>query len=216
MSTVQNIVDAVKYRINNTTFTGVSGVTAHIVPLINDILRAIDMWLLWEKSELAETPFSIPFAAGVSSADLPAGFQALTEPPWIEGATRRLLVLPGRETGLGLTDAGTPRYYELTGSSLVLYPPPEAAVTLKGNYFRFSAPMVDETSVVPHAGLFDQVIQEYLVKLYHLSNTTRDETGQAMAAFDEKETARFKSMVRQVLFRRNGMPKSTVQMRRWV
>jgi len=216
MSTVQEIVNAVKYRINNTTFTGVSGVADNVVPLINDILRAIDMQLLWEKSELAETPLELPFAAGASSAGLPPGFQALTEPPWIDGTTRFLFALPDRETALRLTAPGTPQYYELTGSSLVLHPPPEAAVTVRGNYFRFSTPMADETSVVPYSGLFDQVIQEYLVKLYHMSNTTRDETGQAMAAFDDKETARFKGLVRQVLFRRNGMPKSRVQMRRWV
>lgn len=205
MATVQTIVDAIKYRVNDTQFTGASGITSYVIPAINELLQVIDITLYQMKSDLARTALSVALEEDDASCSMPTEFIALSEKPWIDGETSTLNPIPDRKTALSLsTTSSTPMYYELIGSTLKLYPPTGEAGTLKGYYFAFSTAMSSASSTIPFGGIFDLLIKEYLVKMYQMANTARDEAGQMRVMLDPMFAERLKSEVTLIVRMRDG------------
>ena len=60
---------------------------------------------------------------------------------------------------------GTPRYFELKGTYLHIYPCDDEALVVYGDYFAKPTELTDTTDTVPFLELFDDVIEEYVVKI---------------------------------------------------
>jgi hypothetical protein len=216
-STVRSIAQDIAYRINDTNFTSDPGLTNNLLPLLNEMIHHIDMVIYWERVNLYRVSFTLPFTASQTSAIMPADFIGLSEQPWIQGHIHPLNVIPDRRTALlNQNENERPVYYELADSTIWLYPPPSIAVTLEGFYFRFTNKLTTAGATMPYGSIFDQVIKEYLVKIFHTSNTTRDETGKFIIAVDPAMTKEFQQQVKKLLVRRPGFATRTVRLRKWV
>ena len=128
---------------------------------------------LWEKrSELVRSTMEVdtdpePFSLG-------ANFMGLAEDPYAvsaAGQTIGLLPLaPGmRREFHGKT--GPPKYYRLQGTKLQLFPAPDLAYTLHGEYFVRPGAMT-LSSKTPWEGLFDSVIEDATVRIAVAGETT--------------------------------------------
>jgi len=65
---------------------------------------------------------------------------------------------------------GAPRYYELMGTRLYVYPRKNAAFTLHGEYFFKPTALTASGDTMPYSELFDDIIEEYLIKIEQIKN----------------------------------------------
>jgi hypothetical protein len=200
MSTVQDIYDDIRYRVI-TPPGRPFGMNNVVIPLINQMIRELDTMVYLEQSDLAKTALSESVSLGESEVELPDDFVGMVSEPWVDGNTYLLKYLPDRETALRYgTDEGTPVYYEVIGNTVYLYPATDAAITLKGFYFRYSDSVVDGTSTMPYRGIFDGTIREALVKCASMSNASP----QPIMGFDDNQRITFRMQAKRVMSRRVG------------
>ena len=160
---------------------------------MNNAIQKIDLALYTEKSDLVkyfmEPPLTFPAnmsspPARYAKQPLPAGFIGFHEEPWIEGHREPLRVVRDRAQTLRMTreyPVGHPRYYDILPVQMLhIYPTPNITVNVVGWYFKYSTFMQNQNSVFPYDGLFDKIVEDYLVKLYTESSTTRDKTGELL------------------------------------
>lgn len=69
---------------------------------------------------------------------------------------------------------GDPRYYELIGTRLYIYPVRSTEITLHGDYFYKPVELTDVTDTIPYSELFDDAIEEFLVKVVRSGKTGID------------------------------------------
>jgi hypothetical protein len=60
---------------------------------------------------------------------------------------------------------GTPKYFELKGTVLHIYPCDDEELIIYGDYFAKPTELDDTTDTMPYSELFDDVIEEYVVKI---------------------------------------------------
>jgi|GEM_PF-1746141 hypothetical protein len=193
MSTVQQIVNTIIYTVNDSTFTNNAGIQKFIVPWMNNAIQKIDLALYTEKSDLVkyfmEPPLTFPAnmsspPARYAKQPLPAGFIGFHEEPWIEGHREPLRVVRDRAQTLRMAreyPVGHPEYYDILPVNMLhIYPTPNVNVNVVGWYFKWTTPVVTANSTFPYGGLFDQIVQDYIVKFYTEASTTRDKAGELM------------------------------------
>ena len=179
MATAQDIFDRILPRM--TQEPPVQG----FLSAIGHVIKHIDTRLFTYGSELLRSVQSLEFAVGASSADLPSGLMGFkTQPRFLSGDTvTKLWPLP-EELRWRLDEDGDPKYYEVMGNTITLYPTPEVAGSIK-----FVA-MVKNTvttmaHTIPYGGLFDDMIAELALK--YSSSPIMATVDQAIAAFVARE-----------------------------
>ena len=165
MSTVADIIDGVKHRLPE---------RANIYPVINNAVRMINKRLRVHEVSMIRGSLSVSFSADSSSASLPSDYWGLIEKPYINGKTYALEPVPDQSTKLRYTSNSTPSYYEVVGTSLYLYPGTSSAITINGAYWTQPTTLTKPTDTMPYSELFDEVIQEALMKIYKTGRTSGD------------------------------------------
>lgn len=121
---------------------------------------------LWKRrSDLLKTAWTsanLDADTDVCSVSLPSGFLGFVEHPYISGYSDYLLPLPENSRQI-YTDKGHPVYYEITGTTLTLYPPPIIDVVLKGIYFASPTALTALSGTIPFGGLFDSVFRDAVI-----------------------------------------------------
>lgn len=137
------------------------------IPFMDAANLAMDLIykrLLLKKSDFLRESFSRSFLADVNSCILPTDFFGLAERPYFSGLTALLTPLPV-ETRQVFTTSGTPRYYELRGTSLVLYPTPSTPYTLLGEYWQRPVKFAAVSDIVPLNGLIDYILADAIIRI---------------------------------------------------
>lgn len=121
---------------------------------------------LWEKrSELVKATMEID--ADAEPFALPSNFLGLAEDPYavsVAGQTSQLTPLPtGMRQGYhGKT--GTPQHYRIFGKTMELFPAPNAAFVVWGEYFANPGTM-SLSSQIPWSGMFDTVLADAVIRI---------------------------------------------------
>lgn len=113
------------------------------------------------RSELIQTDYDLDFGADEPQAQMPDTFYAVASRPEIVG-TRTFLNKADRTKVLGLS-AGTPRFYDLRGKLMTVYPTPLEAVVVRVPSFvkpAFPEAMDDD---LPFDGWLDDVFADCCV-----------------------------------------------------
>jgi hypothetical protein len=120
-------------------------------------------------SDLLREEVSLAYEAGVNTADLPFGLIGTIELPFAVNSigdryAPELTPLPrGMRSILRGAPNGTPRHFEITGDSLVLFPAPAQPCTV---IFEASIPPEKPTMPsddIPFNGLFDYIFREVVL-----------------------------------------------------
>jgi len=159
-TTLQNTLDLALQRAASLKMTAK-------MPFMNAVNMALDIIykrLLIRKSDLVKASFSSSITANVNTCTLPTNFNGFFERPYFSGYTTLLDPLP-TESRAYLTTAGTPRYYEIKGTTLYLHPTPSIAFTLVGNYMVKPTALSALTDAVPFNGLIDWLFLDTVLKI---------------------------------------------------
>ena len=70
---------------------------------------------------------------------------------------------------------GTPKYFELKGTVLHIYPCDDEELIIYGDYFAKPTKLDDTTDSMPYNELFDDIIEEYIVKIVRSGFTGVDD-----------------------------------------
>jgi len=96
---------------------------------------------------------------------LPDDFMGFLSKPNIVGTNFQLPGMPNKETEMVLDQqsAGTPRYSALFGDRLKIWPGTSADIVIGGDYWIRPTKLTCLDDYLPFMGLFDDVIQDYLL-----------------------------------------------------
>ena len=96
---------------------------------------------------------------------LPANFLGFLSKPYIQGTTQMLTGPPNKETEIEYStgSAGLPCYQKLRGDRLKVIPGTSANIVIEGDYWVKPTKLTTLDDYVPFSGLFDDVIQDYIV-----------------------------------------------------
>ena len=160
MATLQTVLDKVLDRVSQT------GVVAgyNFMDSANAVLQIITRRLLIKKSDFLREDYSVTVTPTVPTFNLPTGFKGFAERPYISGTTQFLEPLPPEARAL-LTTAGTPRYYELRGTLVKVFPTPTAAsTTIVGLYYKEPTAFTVLTANMPFGDLANDLFVDAIVK----------------------------------------------------
>jgi len=118
---------------------------------------------------------SITITSDDSYGELPSDFWGLDGKPNIDGQYWLLEPVPDRITKLQHTTPGQPVYYEIKGQKLCVYPPTSTDITLKGSYWQKPTAITSLNDTLPFSELFDDAIQEILIKTLAIGSLTTAE-----------------------------------------
>lgn len=151
--TVQDLLFAVLPRLQE-----VAGVD--IFQAANAAVRSIGKRLAARRSDLVKAPLSLTFPAGASLA-LDAEVAGFSEDPYTVSGTTKTYISPLRPADRAdLDKEGTPKRYELIGSTLYLFPYPAAEITVKGMGYQLPARVTALDAVLPWPDLLDELLTE--------------------------------------------------------
>ena len=87
--------------------------------------------------------------------------------PNISGERYTLPRIPNREEELRwiVASAGTPQYHKLMGDKIYVFPSTSANIVIAGEYYKKIAALTTMDDYVPFSGLFDDVIQDYILAI---------------------------------------------------
>ena len=166
MSQVRDIIDAIKHRLPD---------RANIYPALNTAVRTISKRLKFHDSSMIKGELSITVTADSSSGTVPTDYWGMLERPYVSGEIRTLTPIPNQRTKLLYTDNTTPQWYEIIDRTINLYPGTSSEITLKGAYWKKETQLTKLTDTMPFSEMFDDAIQESLVRTYP--------TGESMGSF---------------------------------
>jgi hypothetical protein len=146
----------------------------------NMAIRTIAKRLYFHESDLVRGELSLPFLADAEYGDLPADFWGLMSKPWIVGSRGTLIPLPDVETRLTNSGSGVPRFFDVAGMRLLIFPSTASAIIVGGLYFQKPTPVEDMTDALPYNGLFDDALQEYILAALTTGNILSDTMYTAM------------------------------------
>lgn len=159
-TTLQDTLDLVLQRASNLKMVAK-------VPFMSAANMALDIIykrLLIRKSDLVKESFTISIVANTNSYALPDDFNGFAERPYFSGETILLNPLPPEER-MRLTTASTPRFYEIKGTTLYLFPTPSTTFTLMTEYVKKSTAFTSLADAVPFNGLIDWLFVEAILKI---------------------------------------------------
>ena len=149
--TVDDVLQSVLQRMAGT--KAAPGCT--IIDAIRGVQAIIVNLLLLKRSDLIEQPLEIPFEATDSAVTLPGGYASMSQRPAVVGGN---LLSPLNGPAYGdLLIAGEPRFYDVIGSSLSLFPPPAAELVVSMRAFVRPAVPALMGDDLPFQGAFDEV-----------------------------------------------------------
>ena len=149
--TVIDLMDIVTPRL-----TGPTACT--LFEALREVQAIIANRLLMQRSDMLREELSCSYLAGVSSAALDSDFLATSERPYVVGKTP--LNPLNRLDKSGLQTAGEPKYYDIVGKTLWIYPPPDANTTVKVPAFVRPNQLTALTDTLPFFGDLDSVFVE--------------------------------------------------------
>lgn len=133
---------------------------------IDALNAAVDLLfkrLVNRKSDLAKNPLSLELATNDSSKAMPADFRGFVERPYYGGTLLNPLKIEEEAAYNGI-DPGKPKFYQLKGQTLHIYPATDAAIIIKGDYW--AAPVtVVIGDALPYSGMFDLALQETVLQM---------------------------------------------------
>lgn len=115
------------------------------------LLRDSDLLLSATEAELA-------YAIDAQTANLPSDYKNLAERPYI--ADQQPLAPLDRRRKDDLQDSGDPRFYQVIGRTLWIYPPTDEAVTVRVPYYANQTAPTAMGDTLPFIGEFDRVFVE--------------------------------------------------------
>ena len=176
MTEARQLVDAVAHRLPG---------QHNIYPSIDTAVKHIAKRLFWHKSNMivSDTGLSLSMTTSDSTVALPSDFWALKGYPYPNGEKWHYDPLPDLGTRLVYSSDGVSKYYEILNATLRLTPPTSSAITVNGDYFVKPTEITQPTSEIPWNGLFDDAIQEFLIKWYAVGAGGKPEYSMTIASF---------------------------------
>jgi hypothetical protein len=163
MSQVKDIIDGIKHRLPDRT---------NIYPALNRAVSMVNKRLKYHDSSMIKGALSVTITADSASGSMPSDYWGLLGKPYISGETYFLEPIPNQETKLNFTDNTTPRWYEIIGTTIYLYPGTSTEATLIGPYWQKSTALTKSTDTMTFSELFDDAIQESLIHTYITGEST--------------------------------------------
>lgn len=119
-------------------------------------------------SKLLREEVELLFDSGESTATLPPNLIGTIEAPFCLRAVTGPLVMNLEPLPRGFRAyypnvTGPPDYYEILGSSLVLYPTPDRAYVVNFEASAYPVKPVVESDPLPYNGLFDYIFREVVI-----------------------------------------------------
>jgi len=159
MTEARQLVDAVAHRLPG---------QHNIYPSIDTAVKHVAKRLFWHKSNMivSDTGLDLDMTTSDATVSLPSDFWALKGYPYPNGEKWHYTPLPDLATRLVYSSDGVSKYYEILNATLRLTPPTSTDITVNGDYFAKPTEITQPTSDIPWNGLFDDAIQEFLIKWY--------------------------------------------------
>lgn len=133
---------------------------------VREVQAIISNRLLMARSEMLREELTIDFMLGDSSVELDQEFQSVSERPYVDGKSP--LSPLNRVEKHTLQTPGSPRYYDIVGKTLWLYPPPDENMTVRIPAFIRPMTPTDLADTLPFFGDLDSVFVEGCVGLLSL------------------------------------------------
>jgi hypothetical protein len=140
--------------------------TCTLFEALRELLAIISNRLLLARSDLLREELSVNFSSTRANVTLYPEFQSMSERPYVVG--KRPLNPLGRMDKSSLQTPGEPKYYDMVGKTLWLYPPPDANVTVKIPAFVRPVTLTEMDEDLPFFGDLDTVFVEGCVGLLSL------------------------------------------------
>jgi hypothetical protein len=131
------------------------------------VIEHIDRRLYYHRSDVLKADNAVELEAGESVVALPAGLLGIVAHPVVsyEGVQRQALAPLPEFLRYTFSENNVPRFYDVVGLAMAVYPTTDRALTVKFRSFNKSAAIEDLTSEIPYDGIFDSAIAELLIKL---------------------------------------------------
>lgn len=157
MSQVKDIIDSIGHRLPDKN---------NLYPALNRAVRMIAKRLMYHDSSLVRGSLSVTISAASASGTMPSDYWGLVGKPYISTETRYLEPVPDPRYKLLYSSNSKPRYYEIVGTTINLYPGWTAGGTIAGTYWTRPTKLTSPMDTVPFNELFDDAIEEALLVTY--------------------------------------------------
>jgi hypothetical protein len=157
MSQVKDIIDAIGHRLPDTN---------NLYPALNRAVRMIAKRLMYHDASMVRGSLSVTIAADSSSGSMPSDYWGLVDKPYLSTETRYLQPVPDPRYKLLYSSNSQPRYYEIVGTTINLYPGWTAGGTINGDYWTRPTKLTSPTDTMPFSEMFDDAIEEALLVIY--------------------------------------------------
>jgi hypothetical protein len=134
---------------------------------IDSVTSNVITLILTDKVTVTAAGSAVTLTSRANFGYLPDDFFGFLSEPNIDGYTNTLPQIPNRAEELtwALAGAGLPQYHKLMGDKLYVYPATSSDITIGGEYFKKVTKLTSMDDYVPFAGLFDDVIQDYIIAI---------------------------------------------------
>ena len=156
MSTAADLLKQVRHAIDP---------SMDVYGAMNEAIRAVTKRLYQINSKLVQDDLAVALTADDTYGSLPSDFWGLDSHPYLSGYTYTLLPLPSVEVKLSYTGTGTPRYYEIKGTSIHVTPTSSGTFSIIGDYYVKPTAIDATADTLPYNELFDDVLADYM-KMY--------------------------------------------------
>lgn len=157
MSQVKDIIDSIGHRLPDKN---------NLYPALNRAVRLIAKRLMYHDLSMVRGSLSVTISADSSSGTLPTDYWGLVGKPYLSGETRYLEPVPDPRYKLLYSENSKPRYYEIAGTTINLFPGSSSATTVYGDYWTRPTKLTSPMDTMPFSELFDDAIEEALVVTY--------------------------------------------------
>jgi hypothetical protein len=157
MSQVKDIIDSIGHRLPDKN---------NLYPALNRAVRMIAKRLMYHDASMVRGSLAVTITAASSSGSLPSDYWGLVGKPYISTETRYLEPVPDPRYKLLYSENSKPRYYEIVGTTINLYPGWTAGGTINGDYWARPTKLTSPTDTVPFNEMFDDAIEESLLASY--------------------------------------------------
>lgn len=146
---------------------GEGGLKVPFLPAVQTVLDVIARRLWFKRSDLAKANMGpSDLSAGVNTITMPADFMGFDGTPFIVKDTGDVDLTQLPPAGRGKYKLpGTPRYYQVLGPNLYLFPTPDSAVSVGAVYYQNAPRLTGMDSVIPYGGIFDLIIADAVVMI---------------------------------------------------
>jgi hypothetical protein len=131
---------------------------------LNDIIEVISRRLWFHRSDLLKATTAVvvnPVNTGFIFDNRFLGFRGLPYESNPSGSHQVRQLSPlSEDDEWRYQQPGTPRFYQLIGNSVALFPAPATEFTFIVRYYALPSDLVDQNSPIPFNGLFDTIIKD--------------------------------------------------------